>query len=63
MGRWGGSKDQWLLIHRRDEHAIAGWDPEQHPKSVKTGRTNDDVAQGVRPTTRHKAPKAVATHG
>ncbi|MEX1172590.1 MAG: DNA ligase D [Chloroflexota bacterium] len=35
--------DQWLLIHKRDEHAQAGWDAEDHPRSVKTGRTNDEV--------------------
>jgi bifunctional non-homologous end joining protein LigD len=35
--------DQWLLIKKRDEFAQAGWDAEDHPQSVKTGRTNDDV--------------------
>ncbi len=35
--------DQWLLIHKRDEAAQTGWDAEDHPQSVKTGRTNDDV--------------------
>jgi bifunctional non-homologous end joining protein LigD len=35
--------DQWLLIHKRDEHAVAGWDAEDHPQSVKSGRTNDEV--------------------
>jgi DNA ligase D-like protein (predicted 3'-phosphoesterase) len=35
--------EQWLLIHKRDEHAQAGWDAEDHPQSVKTGRTNDEV--------------------
>ncbi len=35
--------EQWLLIHKRDEHASPGWDAEDHPQSVKTGRTNDDV--------------------
>ena len=24
-------------------HAVAGWDAEDHPQSVKTGRTNDEV--------------------
>ena len=27
----------------RDEHAVEGWDAEDHPRSVKTGRTNDEV--------------------
>jgi bifunctional non-homologous end joining protein LigD len=35
--------EQWLLIKKRDECAKPGWDPEDHPKSVKTGRTNDEV--------------------
>jgi bifunctional non-homologous end joining protein LigD len=35
--------EQWLLIKKRDESAVAGWDAEDHPQSVKTGRTNDDV--------------------
>ncbi|MEA2843494.1 MAG: bifunctional non-ous end joining protein LigD [Actinomycetota bacterium] len=37
------SKEQWLLVHKNDDHAQPGWDPEQHPRSVKTGRTNDEV--------------------
>ena len=35
--------EQWLLIHKCDEHAEPGWDAEDYPKSVKTGRTNDEV--------------------
>jgi bifunctional non-homologous end joining protein LigD len=43
--RWReGRKEQWLLIHRRDDDAVPGWDPEDYPASVKTGRTNDDIA-------------------
>ena len=38
-----GRKEQWLLIHRRDEAAVPGWDTEDHPRSVKTGRTNDEL--------------------
>jgi bifunctional non-homologous end joining protein LigD len=36
-------KEQWLLLHKRDEFAVAGWDPEAHPQSVLSGRTNDEV--------------------
>jgi bifunctional non-homologous end joining protein LigD len=39
----GDESEQWLLIKKRDECAKPGWDPEDHPKSVKTGRTNDEV--------------------
>jgi bifunctional non-homologous end joining protein LigD len=43
--RRGRSSDttEWMLLHKDDEHAVAGWDPEEHPVSVLTGRTNDDV--------------------
>lgn len=38
--------DQWLLIHKRDDHAVDGFDPEAHPVSVLSARTNDDVVAG-----------------
>ncbi len=44
-----GERDSWLLIKKRDAAAVEGWDPEDHPASVKTGRTNDDVAAGMLP--------------
>ncbi len=34
----------WLLVHKNDEHAVRGWDPETLPRSVKSGRTNEEVA-------------------
>jgi bifunctional non-homologous end joining protein LigD len=40
----GGGKEQWLLIHKADEHAVPGWSADDHPVSVKSGRTNDEVA-------------------
>jgi bifunctional non-homologous end joining protein LigD len=39
-----GGKEQWLLIHKNDDHARPGWDPEDSPRSVKSGRTNAEVA-------------------
>ncbi|MET7418749.1 DNA polymerase ligase N-terminal domain-containing protein [Dactylosporangium sp. NPDC005555] len=36
-------KDDWLLLHKRDEHAVDGWDPEEHPRSVLSGRTSEEV--------------------
>jgi bifunctional non-homologous end joining protein LigD len=36
-------KEEWLLLHKNDDHAVPGWDPEQHPESVLSGRTNDQV--------------------
>jgi bifunctional non-homologous end joining protein LigD len=41
--RGRGEREQWLLVHKRDEHAVDGWDPEEHPRSVLSGRTNDEV--------------------
>ncbi|MCU4184444.1 hypothetical protein K6U06_08730 [Acidiferrimicrobium sp. IK] len=38
-----GGKEQWLLLHKHDDDAIEGWDPEDHPRSVLSGRTNDEV--------------------
>jgi bifunctional non-homologous end joining protein LigD len=42
-GRDRDDKDQWLLLHKNDEYAVKGWDPEDHPRSVLSGRTNDEV--------------------
>jgi bifunctional non-homologous end joining protein LigD len=38
-----GSKQQWLLLHKRDKYAVDGWEPEDHPRSVLSGRTNEEV--------------------
>ena len=38
-----GGKDDWLLLHKKDDFAVPGWDPEDHPRSVKSGRTNDEL--------------------
>ena len=45
----GDEREQWLLIHKRDGTAVDGWDAEDHPASVKTGRTNDEVRDGGKP--------------
>lgn len=41
------AKDDWLLIHKKDEGADPEWDVDDHPRSVKSGRTNDEVAAGA----------------
>ena len=43
QGRGEPGKEQWLLFHKHDEYAVKGWDPEDYPKSVLSGRTNDEV--------------------
>ena len=39
----GPESSQWLLMHKHDEYAVKGWDPEDFPASVLSGRTNDQV--------------------
>jgi bifunctional non-homologous end joining protein LigD len=46
----------WLLIAKAGPEAIRGWDPEAYPSSVRTGRTNEVVAQGVVPRADRPAP-------
>ncbi len=45
-GRSAGVRgnEQWLLVHKHDEFAVPGWDPEEFPRSVRSGLTNDEVA-------------------
>lgn len=47
-----GDREQWLLIHKHDDHAVAGWNPEDHRRSVKSGRTNEEVAAASTTTLR-----------
>jgi bifunctional non-homologous end joining protein LigD len=53
-------KEQWLLLHKRDEHAVVGWDPEEHAESVKSGRTNEEVAKQPAAMWNSDAPAAEA---
>ena len=39
----GPGQEQWLLLHKHDADAVKGWKPEDHPESVLSGRTNDEV--------------------
>jgi bifunctional non-homologous end joining protein LigD len=60
-GRSGAAdeREQWLLIRKRDATAVDGWDAEDHPRSVKTGRTNDEVLAGAAPPFTADPPAAV----
>jgi bifunctional non-homologous end joining protein LigD len=49
-GDAASAKENWLVLHKRDEHAVNGWDPEDHPESVISGRTNDEIASDPRRT-------------
>ena len=59
--RDGSGKEQWLLLHKHDEAAVAGWDPEDHPRSVKTGLTNDEVAAAPEALWRSDLPAGEAS--
>lgn len=54
-------KEQWLLLHKHDEHAVEGWDPEDHPRSVISGRTNDEVKAHPERMWRSDLPAAQAS--
>jgi bifunctional non-homologous end joining protein LigD len=58
--REGNDGDAWLLLHKRDEHAVEGWDPEEHPRSVLSGRTNEEVRADPERMWRSDAPAAEA---
>ncbi|MCU1452684.1 MAG: ATP-dependent ligase [Acidimicrobiales bacterium] len=55
-----GDKEQWLLVHKHDDAAEEGWDPEAFPRSVKSGRTNDEVKAAPDLLWRSDAPAAEA---
>ena len=42
--RKDGGRESWLVLHKRDDAARDGWNPEDHPGSVLSGRDNDEVA-------------------
>lgn len=56
-----GGADEWLLLHKNDRFAVAGWDPEEHPQSVLTGRTNEQVKADPDRLWRSDAPAAEAS--
>ena len=55
-----GGGEQWLLIHKRDDASVEGWDAEDHPQSVRTGRTNDEVKEDRDAVWISHAPAATA---
>lgn len=38
-----GVKNSWLLIKHKDKHVKTGYDAKDYPKSVKTGKTIEDL--------------------
>jgi bifunctional non-homologous end joining protein LigD len=55
----GKAKDNaWLLIKKKDEASDPAWDIEAHAVSVKTGRTQDEIAADAPP--KKKVPTRAA---
>ena len=42
-----GKGNEWLLIKKRDEFAVPGWDIESHAYSALSGRTQQEIAQNL----------------
>jgi bifunctional non-homologous end joining protein LigD len=53
-------RDAWLLLHKRDEFAVEGWSAEDYPRSVISGRTNEEVKADPDRTWRSDLPAAHA---
>jgi len=56
-----GEKEQWLLLHKHDSHAVKGWDAEDHRTSVLSGRTNEEVKAAPDRLWRSDLPAAEAS--
>jgi bifunctional non-homologous end joining protein LigD len=41
--------NEWLLLKKKDASAQPGWDPEEHARSVLTGRTQEEIARELPP--------------
>ena len=42
-----GKGNEWLIIKKRDEFAVPGWDVESHAYSVLSGRTQEEIARNL----------------
>jgi bifunctional non-homologous end joining protein LigD len=63
--RGRGKGNEWLLIKKKDTEARPGWDIEEYAYSVKTGRTQQEIAEDMPPkktaAKRAAAPEAAKT--
>lgn len=56
--REGESGEPWLLFKDKDEYAKATWDIARHARSVKSGKTVDDVGRDPAAKTWQSKPRA-----
>jgi bifunctional non-homologous end joining protein LigD len=45
--RTKGKGNEWLILKKRDEFAVPGWDVEAHAYSVLSGRTQEEIARNL----------------
>lgn len=45
-----GKGNEWLLLKKKDAFAKPGWDPEDHSRSVLSGRAQEEIARGLEAT-------------
>jgi bifunctional non-homologous end joining protein LigD len=55
-----GKGNDWLLIKKRDQYAVPGWDVEAYAYSVLSGRTQEEIAKNL-PARSSKRKTAGAT--
>jgi bifunctional non-homologous end joining protein LigD len=54
--RGRGKGNEWLLLKKKDAEAKPGWNIEDYARSVLTGRTQQEIADGLPPATSHQHP-------
>ncbi len=42
-----GKGNEWLIIKKRDDFAVPGWDVEEYAYSVLSGRTQEEIARNL----------------
>lgn len=52
-----GKGNEWLLIKKKDGTEVAGWDAEDHSRSVLTGRSQEEIARGLDAVEKKPQPK------
>lgn len=56
--REGETSEPWLLFKDRDEYAKASWDLARHARSVKSGKTVEEVGRDPKARTWNSRPKS-----
>ncbi len=57
-GKGGKEDNSWLIIKKKDEASDPAWDIEAHAFSVKTGRTQEEIAADLPAVRKKKVPAA-----